>query len=146
MFGPSRRVLIFLWSLLQPATRERYVSALTEFSDFCDKVNVRWNELAEEQQDFVLAEFLVYAWEEVEGTRLQSLVDCVAAAQKLYLGRQRFTASLKVLTAFQSLRPPQSALPLQDVVVHAMAVVLFTWGQLQVALIILLCFCALLRI
>jgi len=90
MFGPSARVVLFLFSLLKQPTQVRYRGALGGFEASCRTLGVQFWGLDEESQDLLLADYILMQKDESEESfALQHFVDLLAALQKCYAGRRR---------------------------------------------------------
>ena len=90
MFGPSARVVLFLFSLLKPRTQVRYQGALGSFEVGCRDLGVEFWSLDEESQDLFLADYVLTQRDEDEdGFQLQYFVDLLAVLQTCYGGRRR---------------------------------------------------------
>lgn len=129
---------------MQPATQERYEAAQDAFLDWCDTLGVDWHALAEEQQDFVLADYVLDGRESEH--RVQFYADCLASLQKSYGHRRHFKASWKVLEGWRSEQPPVQAPPAPESFVYASVTMLLLDDQAGVAIAILIAFCGVLRI
>ena len=135
---PPRHVTDLALVLLAPQTRERY-TLLEEFrvSGFEEK--------SEEEQDFIMCELLF----EVRANgdmSLQEGRDLVAALQKRYLHRRKFTSTSWLLRAWQSLQPATQAAPMPENVCYAIFVLLVVLGFEGEGLALLLAFVGLMRI
>ena len=108
-YGPSERVRGFLLSLLAPTTGDRYQQAFQQIMDYAAEVRVTFGALSEEEQDYFIADCVL---ETVDaGGTLQSCRYMVAAAQKFYAGRRRFSAASRVIEGIASANPPVQAAP-----------------------------------
>ena len=146
MFGqPSRRVQQFLLGLVTAATLQRYSGALLCFQTWCLRHRIQFERLPEEEQDWVIAEFILDKREEDEDFPLAVLRDCVAALQKT-APRRRFVTAWKVITGLASRNPPVRAPPFDGNMLAALSTVLLALGQPQVATLLVLCFVGLLRV
>jgi integrase len=134
----------FLFALLQPATRTRYLTAYATFERLANPTHTGFFEAVEESQDFILAEFIV-EWLELGGSH-QMCVDLVAMVQKMFAGRRKYRASFLVLEGWKSQHPGASAAPMLEEVCYAMVSLLVGMGRDYIAATILLCFVLLLRV
>ncbi|CAE8606123.1 unnamed protein product [Polarella glacialis] len=146
-FGPTRRLAIFLFGLLQPQTQTRYLSAIAAFMEHCSAIGVSFYDLTEESQDFFLADWLLLSVDDPErAPTLQYQVDLLAGLRKMYAGRRKYKAAFSVISGLQSAHPPVSAPPLQDIVVYAWSTLMISADKAAIGLCGLICFCGLLRI
>eukprot|EP00974_Lingulodinium_polyedra_P006733 641859-Lingulodinium_polyedra.AAC.1 len=72
MFGPSARVIRFLVGVLAPATQLRYEEAAQAFFEWDTATASRWELRAEEEQDFILCEYLLDLRDRQEGVQAGS--------------------------------------------------------------------------
>jgi integrase len=144
MSGPSQKVSQFLLSQLGPSTQERYVAAMLDFGFWCRQRSLAWQSFSEEHQDYVLADYVHDLIDEGD-ISVQKARDLVAGLQKIYPRRKYITSSL-VVVAWAKQNPPVQAPPMPLRLCLALVVLLTALGFADVALPLLLCQCALLRI
>ena len=129
-----------------PQTRERYTRALARWDALLEEFRVSgFEEKSEEEQDFIMCELLF----EVRANgdmSLQEGRDLVAALQKRYLHRRKFTSTSWLLRAWQSLQPATQAAPMPENVCYAIFVLLVVLGFEGEGLALLLAFVGLMRI
>ena len=75
--GPSARVQAFLLGVLAATTQRRYLEATQTFIDWCSVRQIQWATLTEERQDWVMADFVLDAFDEGHPPSLAK--DAVAA-------------------------------------------------------------------
>jgi integrase len=92
----------------------------------------------------VLADFCLESLE--DGCPPQFVVECVAAASKRYLNRRIFRAAAKLVNGWKSTLPSNEAHPVPEDAAYSMVVLSVLIGQFDLAFVILVCFCGLLRI
>eukprot|EP00974_Lingulodinium_polyedra_P059051 5686422-Lingulodinium_polyedra.AAC.1 len=100
---PLGHVERFLLGALQPATVVKYMRALDSFNNDLEARGLCWQELAEAEQDLLIADQLV-EWADGEGLYSQGAL-LLAAAAKVQ-PRARFTLSWKVLDVWRQRVPP----------------------------------------
>jgi len=143
MFG-RHRVADFLRSRLTEASQIRYQAALHLLAEWCSQHNAAFADLNEEEQDWLLGDYLMDL-RESESSSVQDGRYCLAAAQKEF-PRRTFKIAWKVLSAWQSEDPPVQAPPMPEDLALAMVVVMTAAQRSAEALVTLLCFCGLLRV
>ena len=143
-FGPSPRVANFLLSLLQPATQQRYATALNAFNEYVNERKLPFSSLTEEQQDYALCDYVMDAMD--AETSLQYCTDLVAALQKQYGGRRRFKAASATIDGWRQSRPVNMAEPMPEEVCYAMVSLIFMANRRPAALTLLLCFVGVMRV
>ena len=144
MYGRQHRVAEFLRSRLTEASQARYHLALSLLADWCSLHRVSWAVLSEEEQDWLLADY-VMDLREAEAHTVQDARYCLAAAQKEF-PRRTFKIAWKVLGAWQCEHPPVQAPPMPEDLAMAMVIVLTAGQHFAEALVTLVCFCGLLRV
>lgn len=112
MYGRPR-VAAFLLQLLSRGVQERYLRAIGRFSVWCHSVSLDWNNADPEEQDWMLADYLLDVHDEDPASGLQVARDVVAAVQKLN-PRRRYTVSWQVVSAWSRERPPAQAPPMPE--------------------------------
>ena len=132
---PAGRVAQFLMKLLAAATLRRYGEALTSFQAWCSDHQLPFEDMSEEDQDWLLSDYILHPRD--EDLPLQHARDVVSALQKQQLGRSS-TAGHE--------RPPDRAPPLPQDVAMAMVILLISVSQPGCGIAVLFCFCGLLRI
>ena len=130
MFGPSKRLATFLHSLLKRASRDRYHRALERFDAHLVSHALPFRDLNEEEQDFVLAEWVLDMMDVGESPQL--CADTIAALQKEYAGRRRFKAASAAVEGWKRGLPTHMAAPMPQEVCLALVTVLFTSGRREV--------------
>ena len=143
MFGPRGRVAQFLMKLLAAATLRRYEEALTSFQTWCSDHQLPFEDMSEEDQDWLLGDYILHLRD--EDFPLQHARDVVSALQEQY-PRRRFTTAWKVVNGWARERPPEQAPPLPQDVAMAMVILLISVSQPGCGIAVLPCFCGLLRI
>jgi hypothetical protein len=133
-----------LWTLLAPLTQIKYHNGLQAITDWSHGVAVDFWALDVETQDLVLADFCLEHLE--DGSPPQFVVECVAAASKRYLNRRVYRAAAKLVTGWKSTLPSNEAHPMPEDAAFGMVVLSVLIGQFDLAFVILMCFCGLLRI
>ena len=104
-----------------------------------------FEQLSEEAQDFLLCEVLHDYYEDGDIT-VQTARDLIAALQKTYLHRRKYTAASWVVRAWASQLPISQAAPLPENTAYAFFTLIVGMGRPAAALALLLSFCGLLRI
>ena len=79
-FGPSRRVRAYLRGLLSVATQARYSNASADFLEHCRMGDIPFEQLDQETQDWVIADYVLLQHDEQES--LSKSRALVAALQK----------------------------------------------------------------
>ena len=125
------------------STVERYSAAASAFKHELESRGVDFDELDEEDQDWILAEHLVEGYH--ADLRCAWGKTLVSALQKMWPGR-RLKTSWRVLDTWQVHQPNVQALPCPREVALACSVLLVFSGSVLEGSAILLCFVALLRI
>ena len=133
----------FLLGGLQPASLARYDRALVLFSTECAEAGIVFSELSAERQDWILAEYIWRCHE--EGLPCGGAASAVAAVAKVNPGR-KYPTSFRVLERWRTERPPRQAPAIPPQLAWGMFTVLWGIGRHAEALILLLCFCGLLRV
>ena len=144
MSGPSARLRTFLLSQVSESTRGKYAAALGDFAQWSRLLQVVWSSLPEEPLDFLLADYILDGRD--AGASLQAYANAVAAVHKHFGHRRRFTAAHKTLEAWRRELPVNQAPPMPADVAFASVSILQLCGHLHAAMVVLLCFCGLLRI
>jgi len=144
MFGRRRRVGDFLLNLLQATTIGRYDAALQMFKAWLADHAVAWDLETEEDQDFLAAEYILDVRDEAE-LPVQHARDLISALQKLN-PRRRLTVAWRVVAGWTAEHPPEQALPLPRLAALSAAVLLVADGRPELGVVVLLCWCGLLRV
>ena len=142
--GLKGRVANYLFGLLQPNTQLRYARALEAFDRWASLGKLRFHELDEEKQDFLLAEYLLEMRD--GGAPLHHANDTIAAIQKCYGGRRRYRAAGAVSIGWHSEHLVDQAQPFPEVVLYAFVAALCGAQRPQFGVALLVSFCGLLRI
>lgn len=142
--GPSQRLVTFLVGCLQPGTQRRYMRAQEALQQQVTLDQVRFWSWTEEQQDYYLADYILDLRD--GGAARQMALDTIAAVQKTFAGRRRYRAAYAVTDAWEKEVPAGQATPMPEVVVFAGAVMLHAQQAHAEACLMVLCYCALLRI
>lgn len=142
--GRRDRVRAFLETTLRRSTRQRYAAARNAFRAWCKSVNVDFESLSEEDQDWLAAEFVLDVFEE-HAVR-QRFLDLISALSKEN-PRARFKVAWRVLDVWGKEVPPSQAPAMPEKVAWA----LFTYFYCVMrsppaAMTVLLCYRGLLRI
>ena len=93
--GPPPRVRDFLLSLVSPPTVQKYREAFARLLDYSVELNASFGSMTEEQQDYFIADCVLEMID--DGSSLQECRFVVAAAQKFYGNRRRFSTSYRVI-------------------------------------------------
>lgn len=137
------RVERFLLSALKDATKAKYQQALLLLNRELLAADISWNTLSEEQQDYVLAEWMIDGFEQGLG---RSEYGCVLSALGRMNPRCRYKVAWKVFETWAVLQPPQQAAAAPPELITAMMVAAFALNRCQLALIICLSYAGLLRV
>ena len=132
-------------SALATSTGERYKEASSNFKLEMERRGLAWETMAEEEQDWTLAEYLVEQSQANEPRQRPWALCLVSALQKVAPGR-RLKTSWKVVDAWAIKNPSTQALPCPQEVALACGVWLVVNGRAAEGTALVLCFCGLLRI
>ena len=147
MYGPPRRVALLLLSLVKPGTQLRYARAREELDRYCSQLQVDFWTLTEEKQDYLLAELLLDGKDDDDGIHTVTKgTDLLAALRKETAGGLRYEAASAVLAGWHSLTPAHRAPPVPLELAFACATLLVADGYSDIAFVLVVCFCGLLRI
>ena len=122
---------------------QRYRAASEIFAKWLQRLDNDFSQLAEEDQDWIIADFVLDLRD--EGYSVQLARDAVSALQKEW-PRRRFSTSWQVVRGWTTETPPDRAPPMPEEVAMAVVVLLMACGQQACGLAALLAFCGLLRI
>ena len=102
-----------------------------------------WNNLSEEEQDYLLAEWLIEGYEQGYGRIEYGFL--LSALGRVH-PKARFKTAWKIFDIWGSLQPPQQAPAAPPELLTAMSVAAFALGRVEVALLISVCYAGLLRV
>ena len=127
VLGTRREVVEhFLLGGLQQGTLAAYTRALESFRIECERQQVVFGELSEEEQDWIAAEYLLELRDQEPLQRQRGAV-LIAALTKVCPTR-RYKISRKVLDAWSRELPVKQAPACPDVLLYAIVVLLQAWG------------------
>ena len=138
------RVQQFLLGALQLGSLRLYTTALESFKADCDRLGLDYHALPPEEQDWVLAEYLL-DMREVNHEQRQKGVLLVAALTKIDPGR-RMRVSQRVLLRWATELPKKEAPAIPRDLLMAIVVVLQLSERTNIATVLLLCYTGLLRV
>lgn len=143
-YGPGQsRVEAFLLSALKGATQVRYQHGLQLLNRELASRDLRWYDMDEAEQDLFLSEWLVEGYE--EGLSRSDFGALLSALGRLN-PRVRYKTAWKVYDTWGVLQPPQQAPAAPPELITAMMVASFAIGRAELAMVICLCYSALLRV
>ena len=144
MYGHGSRAVQFLLTLLAPLTQQRYQSGLDSVNEWARQRCIDFWALDVEAQDFVLSDYSLDLLE--DGISPQFCTDSVAAVSKQYLNHRVYRGAARVIIGWKSTLPVNEAQPMPEAGAYAIATLAALTGDYDIAFVVVVGFCALLRI